>query len=92
LHPAPPGDAPPGDAPLAVWRPANAPDLDLPLLAVAWSAAGLLTSPAARTVGACPGDGCGWLFTDPRGRRRWCSMAMCGNRAKARRHTARQRA
>jgi hypothetical protein len=25
--------------------------------------------------------GCGWLFTNPTGRRRWCSMAICGNRA-----------
>ena len=62
-----------------------------PLAAVAWSAAGFLTSPAAATVGACPGQGCGWVFTDPKGRRRWCSMAWCGNRAKARRHAERVR-
>jgi predicted RNA-binding Zn ribbon-like protein len=63
--------------------------LDLPLLAVAWAAADLLTSTG--TVAACPGTGCGWLFADPRGRRRWCSMALCGNRAKARRHAGRAR-
>ena len=36
----------------------------------------------------CPGDECGWLFVDETGnaRRRWCSMAACGNRTKARRH------
>jgi predicted RNA-binding Zn ribbon-like protein len=62
-----------------------------PLAAVAWSAAGFLASPAASAIGACPGAGCGWVFTDPRGRRRWCSMAWCGNRAKARRHAQRQR-
>ena len=45
----------------------------------------LLTSPLAGCVAACPGAGCGWLFADPRRRRRWCSMAVCGNRAKARR-------
>jgi predicted RNA-binding Zn ribbon-like protein len=28
-------------------------------------------------------------FFDPTGRRRWCSMAGCGNRAKAKRHYAR---
>ncbi|MFC7483823.1 CGNR zinc finger domain-containing protein [Luedemannella flava] len=28
----------------------------------------------------------------PRGRRRWCSMAWCGNREKVRAHAARQRA
>jgi predicted RNA-binding Zn ribbon-like protein len=65
--------------------------LDLPLLAVAWSAAALLTSPGGRAVAACPGTGCGWVFADPRGRRRWCSMAWCGNRAKARRHAQRRR-
>jgi predicted RNA-binding Zn ribbon-like protein len=57
-----------------------------PLLAIADSAVGLLTGRLAGTVSACPGAGCGWLFSDPRGRRRWCSMAVCGNRAKARRH------
>jgi predicted RNA-binding Zn ribbon-like protein len=78
-----------GPAP-AMWRldPSSA---AAPLAAVAWSAAGFLTSPAAGTVGACPGVGCGWVFADPRGRRRWCSMAWCGNRAKANRHAQRRR-
>jgi predicted RNA-binding Zn ribbon-like protein len=49
----------------------------------------LLTSPLAGCVAACPGTGCGWLFADPRRRRRWCTMAICGNRAKARRHAER---
>ncbi|MGE5829869.1 MAG: CGNR zinc finger domain-containing protein [Micromonosporaceae bacterium] len=40
-------------------------------------------------MSACPGEICGWLFADPRGRRRWCSMAWCGNRAKARRYARR---
>ena len=74
---------------LASWRLAGR-GLDAPLLAVAWSAAELLTSATARSVRACPGEGCGWVFVDPRGRRRWCSMAWCGNRAKARRHAQRQ--
>jgi predicted RNA-binding Zn ribbon-like protein len=75
--------------PPARWSVADG--LDRPLLAVVWSAALLLTSPAARGVSACPGTGCGWIFVDPRGRRRWCSMAWCGNRAKARRHAQRRR-
>jgi predicted RNA-binding Zn ribbon-like protein len=62
-----------------------------PLFAVAWSAGALLTSVPAGGVLACPGAGCGWLFHDPRGRRRWCSMAWCGNRAKVRRHADRHR-
>ncbi|WP_443691321.1 CGNR zinc finger domain-containing protein [Pseudomonas sp.] len=33
-------------------------------------------------------EGCTWLFIDTskNHRRRWCSMATCGNRAKAQRH------
>jgi hypothetical protein len=57
----------------------------LPLV-IAGAAEDLLTGPLAGTVSACPGEGCGWLFSDPRARRRWCTMAICGNRAKARRH------
>lgn len=66
-------------------------DLRLPLHAAALAVADLLDSPARTTVRACPGDGCGWLFLDPRGRRVWCSMAACGNRAKVRAHAARRR-
>ena len=65
--------------------------LDLPLLAIAGSAADLLCSPDRLLVRACPGHNCGWLFIDRRGRRRWCSMASCGNRAKVRAHSLRQR-
>ena len=64
---------------------------DQVLYAVALAAEALLTSPLALTVAACPGIGCGWLFTDPRHRRRWCTMAVCGTRAKARRHAERLR-
>ena len=60
-----------------------------PLYAVARAAEDLLTVDAPRRVGACPGPDCGWLFLDPRGRRRWCDMANCGNRAKVRAHAAR---
>ena len=76
-------------APARWWLDPSSPAA--PLAAVAWSAAGFLTSPAASTVGACPGAGCGWVFANPRGRRRWCSMAWCGNRAKANRHAQRRR-
>lgn len=48
----------------------------------------LLEQPQNGRVRECDGSGCGWLFMDrsPAQRRRWCSMADCGNRAKARRH------
>ena len=39
----------------------------------------------------CPGHDCGWLFLDTSGRRRWCSMATCGSRAKMRRLYERRR-
>jgi predicted RNA-binding Zn ribbon-like protein len=65
---------------------------ELPLLAVARAAGELVTARLLDHVAACPGAGCGWLFLDRGGRRRWCTMAICGNRAKARRHAARARA
>jgi predicted RNA-binding Zn ribbon-like protein len=66
--------------------------LDWPLCAVAWAAGQFLTTDAAGTVSACGSADCGWVFANPTGRRRWCRMALCGNRAKARRHAQRVRA
>jgi predicted RNA-binding Zn ribbon-like protein len=68
-------------------------ELDRVLWPVAHSAAEILSSAENGRVGECEGDGCGWLFLDTSkaGRRRWCSMAICGNRAKAQRHRARAR-
>ena len=82
-----PGD---GEAP-ARWAPApGAGPARAALVAVAAAAEDLLTSSLAGFVAACPGEGCGWLFADRRRKRRWCSMAACGNRAKARRHAERR--
>jgi predicted RNA-binding Zn ribbon-like protein len=41
----------------------------------------------------CANDGCRWVFEDTSrgGRRRWCDMASCGNRAKVRRYRSRHR-
>lgn len=66
-------------------------DLGLPLDRVSLLSADLLAGDDRRHVRACPGEHCGWLFLDPRGRRRWCSMSTCGNRAKVRAHAARTR-
>ena len=43
---------------------------------------------------ACSSETCRWIFYDDSrtGRRRWCDMASCGNRAKAARHRARAKA
>jgi predicted RNA-binding Zn ribbon-like protein len=77
---------------IAEWRlPAETDPMELPYLAVVRAATDLLTEPAATTVSACPMPDCGWLFANPTGRRRWCSMAWCGNRSKARRFAARVR-
>jgi predicted RNA-binding Zn ribbon-like protein len=71
------------------WAPTD--QLDQMLWPVARSAADLLTSPSLGRVAECDGQGCGWLFVDTSkaGRRRWCSMAICGNRAKSQRHAQR---
>jgi predicted RNA-binding Zn ribbon-like protein len=65
--------------------------IDLPVRAFATAARRLVEDGLARQVRRCPGAGCGWLFLDEGRGRRWCVMAICGNRAKARRHAARQR-
>lgn len=41
----------------------------------------------------CANPECGWVILDrsPTGRRRWCEMKACGNRAKVRRFRARAR-
>jgi predicted RNA-binding Zn ribbon-like protein len=61
-----------------------------------------LVEPVVREISAgqpqrlriCANDTCRWAFFDdsPTGRRRWCDMATCGNRAKAARHRARRKA
>ena len=54
--------------------------------AVATDAIALLQDPGRlRRVSRCPGRGCGWLFLNASGRRRWCSMSTCGSREKMRR-------
>jgi len=77
----------------AGWRvPSGTSPATAALAAVAAAAEDLLTSSLAAFVAACPGEGCGWLFADRRRKRRWCSMAACGNRAKARRYAERRQA
>jgi predicted RNA-binding Zn ribbon-like protein len=44
-------------------------------------------------VRECPSDDCGHLFRDTsHGRRRWCDMKTCGNRAKVQRYRQRHKA
>ena len=68
--------------------------LDLVSSMVAWRfAANVLVHTRGR-LKICDGPNCAWLFLDTskNGSRRWCDMKVCGNRAKARRHYAKQRA
>jgi predicted RNA-binding Zn ribbon-like protein len=64
-------------------------ELDAVLWPVVRCAADLLSSTRDLSrVRECDGFNCGWLFIDTSkaGRRRWCSMDICGNRAKVERH------
>jgi predicted RNA-binding Zn ribbon-like protein len=65
--------------------------LDPMLWPIARSVGELLTAGPLEWLKQCAG--CGWLFLDgsKNRTRRWCDMRVCGNRAKARRHYARQR-
>jgi predicted RNA-binding Zn ribbon-like protein len=63
---------------------------------LAQAAMEVLTTENVEDFRICPLDegGCGWIFLD-RSRnhsRRWCAMADCGSRVKARRLTSRRRA
>ena len=53
---------------------------------VALAAGALLAGRDRRNIRVC--GRCSWMFLDssPTRRRRWCSMAICGNRSKAQRH------
>lgn len=68
--------------------------LDAMLPPVLRAAADLLIGAPAGALRECGSERCRWLFVDksPSQRRRWCDMAVCGNRAKVRRHYARKRA
>jgi predicted RNA-binding Zn ribbon-like protein len=60
-----------------------------------------LVGPLVRAIAAgetgrfriCANDGCRWVFEDTSrgGRRRWCDMSSCGNRAKVRRFRSRRK-
>jgi predicted RNA-binding Zn ribbon-like protein len=64
------------------------------LAPVLWSVGDLLVQAPRHRIRHCANPECLWLFVDEskNGTRRWCDMAACGNRAKARRHYLRARA
>jgi len=66
--------------------------LDAMLPPVLRAAGDLLIGAPAGALRECASERCRWLFVDesPSQRRRWCDMAVCGNRAKVKRHYARR--
>ncbi|OLD99871.1 MAG: hypothetical protein AUG80_03900 [Candidatus Rokubacteria bacterium 13_1_20CM_4_68_9] len=67
--------------------------LDRLLWPIIRSASEVLTSTDIAAVRVCAAPACRRLFLDGsrNGTRRWCDMAVCGNRAKVQRHYARRR-
>ncbi|MDQ4131636.1 MAG: CGNR zinc finger domain-containing protein [Actinomycetota bacterium] len=63
------------------------------LSTVARDAVDLFTGPFANRIRRCSGTNCTLVFVDTSrpGRRRWCSMERCGNRAKVNTFRQRQR-
>ena len=62
-------------------------------LRLAKQAADLLTGFDSARLKICGNPECGWMFLDStrNASRRWCDMAACGNRAKAKRFYARKK-
>lgn len=67
--------------------------IDGALARLAESIARELTQPDAERLRVCANEACLWVFYDssPTGRRKWCDMTTCGNRAKVARHRARMK-
>lgn len=72
--------------PIPVGRPAEA----LASL-VALDSLHLLATGDLLTLRRCANPDCVLLFIDASGRRKWCSMKICGNRTKVARHLAKRR-
>lgn len=75
------------------WEPAPA-DVASVLRAIAEDFADLVTSDVLARVSRCANERCVLMFLDRSraGRRRWCSMKVCGNRAKVAAYHRRARA
>jgi predicted RNA-binding Zn ribbon-like protein len=68
-----------------------APTAAAALSTLARDAVDLFGGPLACRIRVCAAENCGLLLVDTSrpGRRRWCSMELCGNRAKVRTHRSR---
>jgi len=67
--------------------------LDQARATIASSLANFLAQDDPHRLRTCANNGCREVFIDrsPTGRRRWCDMRICGNRAKVARHRSRAR-
>lgn len=67
-----------------------APTVTAALSTLARDAVDLFAGPLAARIRVCAAENCGLLLVDTTraGARRWCSMEVCGNRAKVRAHRA----
>ncbi|MDA3647610.1 ABATE domain-containing protein [Saccharopolyspora indica] len=82
------------DGSVAAFRPEPRDPVRTALAEVAVDAIELLAAEPFPRVAVCAYHRCGLRFLDtsPARNRQWCSMARCGNRAKARQHYARRKA
>lgn len=71
----------------------DAPLIEIALFAIAEAAESLLEHGLLERLHVCGGEACEWMFVDhsKNGRRRWCSMATCGNAAKVRKYRKRRK-
>ncbi|HUA32288.1 MAG TPA: ABATE domain-containing protein [Candidatus Binataceae bacterium] len=94
LADAPPRSSVAAEADSFGWRiEIGAPSASSLLAAILWSAGDLIVGSNRARIRHCANDRCLWVFIDDSKNqsRRWCSMAACGNRAKAHRHYLRQK-
>jgi predicted RNA-binding Zn ribbon-like protein len=68
------------------------PDVDAALLLIIEEAVDTIAGRDAVHLHECEEPGCGTLFYDPTGRRRWCSGQACGTRARVRAYRERRKA
>ena len=66
------------------------PDVDAALTLIVEETVDALSSERAADLRECEELGCGEIFVDAAGRRRWCSSLTCGTRARVRAHRARK--
>jgi len=92
LEPAPDSHA--GDSDWRLGLAARSDGLEWLLAAIARSAAEIIAEGPEAPMRKCANPKCGLYFYDDSrtGRRRWCSMATCGNRAKVAAHARRTQA